>query len=201
MDPYVDKHGRNLHSIKPITFEKWIKCQIINAHMGAGKSHASIKFIKADAEAHPGVVRRILFVTCRIQQGNTLYGTLTKEEIMAILYSSVKGSLAQYDITICQVESLVRLQSSRKWDIVIVDEIRSILGQLTSDKTNKANMAMNNHLIRVFMRNADAVLLMDAHCEYDHMVKEFGRPFPATRAAHASLRLQSYGSQDVHNIG
>ena len=67
---------------------------------------------------------------------------MTKEDIMAILYSSVKGSPSQYDIFICQEESLVRLQSSRKWDVVIVDEIRSILGQLTSDKTNKANMAI-----------------------------------------------------------
>ena len=59
----------------------------------------------------------------------------------------------------------MRLQNSKKWDLVIVDEIRSILGQLTSDK-NKANMSMNNQLIRVFMRNADAVLLIsnDDYC-------------------------------------
>ena len=49
MEPYVDKYKRNLHSIKPIVFEGGVKCQIINAHMGAGKSHASLKFIKADA--------------------------------------------------------------------------------------------------------------------------------------------------------
>ena len=50
---------------------------------------------------------------------------------------------------VCQVESLVRLQGCKKWDLVIIDEI---LSQCCSDHTNKANLGVNNMMFRTFMK-------------------------------------------------
>ena len=162
------------YSINPIVYEPGVKCVIVNAGMGSGKSRRAVEMILADQLAHPGVKRRILFVCARIQQGFSLMALLQK--MGAKLYSDkdVQGSLLiPEDFVVCQVESQVRLQNSKKWDLVIVDEIRSVLGQCTADMTNKQNLGINNMMFRTFMKHADKTLLMDAHCEFDHMVKDF----------------------------
>ena len=39
--------------------------------------------------------------------------------------------------------------------------------------TNKQNLGINNMMFRTLMKHADKTLLVDAHCEFDHMVKDF----------------------------
>ena len=51
MTDFENKQKQTSYSINPIVFEGGVKCQMILAHMGAGKSHASIDFIKSDAAA------------------------------------------------------------------------------------------------------------------------------------------------------
>ncbi|MFN9942083.1 MAG: hypothetical protein ACK56I_21680, partial [bacterium] len=49
--------------------------------------------------------------------------------------------------------------------------VHSILNQLTAGVTNKQNLPTNNKLFRAFLQNAEKVLFMDAHLEFDGMVK------------------------------
>ena len=137
----MNNYTAGKYSIHQISFESGVKCVIVNSGMGSGKSRAAVDMIKADRAAHPGVERRYLFVCARVQQGFSLMSEL--QELGAKLYSSedLKGEkLVEENFVVCQVESLVRLQNCKKWDIVVVDEIRSVLGQCTSDITNKQGL-------------------------------------------------------------
>ena len=69
----------------------------------------------------------------------------------AKLYSDVEGSLASVDFLICQAESLCRLQGCKPFDIIIVDEERSVGAQFTVADTNKSNLTVNNKFLRLFM--------------------------------------------------
>ena len=128
-------------SIKPIVFEKVIICIAVASHMGSGKSHASVELIKADRAAHPGQARRILIISARIQQAHTSMALY--KEFGSKLYSDTEN-LNSANFVICQYESQYRFYDAQKWDLVIVDEIRSVLNQGTSTKTNKQNLKMNS---------------------------------------------------------
>ena len=135
--------------------------------MSSGKSHATTDLIEADRAAHPGKTRRIVVISARIQQAHTSMALY--KEFGSKLYSDTVNA----NFFICQYESQYRFYGSQKWDMVIVDEIRSVLNQGTSTKTNKQNLKMNNDCIRMFMKNAEKTVLLDAHLEYDSMVKDF----------------------------
>ena len=170
-DMRVNEKNPSLRSINEIIFETGVRCIAIAAHMGSGKSHAAVELVKADRLAHPGVKRRVLVLGCRIQQDHTAMALF--KDYGAKLYSDIEGSLSDVDFLVCQVESVCRLQFCRKWDLIIVDEVKSVLNQFTSAKTNKSNLKINNDFLRIFMAGAGKVLLMDAHLEFDGMVKDF----------------------------
>ena len=92
---------------------------------------------------------------------------------MKALGSKLYSDTVNANFFICQCTSQYRFNAAKKWDLVIVDEIRSVLNQGTSTKTNKQNLKMNNDCIRLFMKNAEKTVLLDAHLEYDSMVKDF----------------------------
>jgi hypothetical protein len=51
--------------------------------------------------------------------------------------------------------------------------VKSVLSQFTVAKTHKSNLKINNDMIRLFITHAEKVLFMDAHLEFDGMVKAF----------------------------
>ena len=171
MFPYI-RNGVEMRSINPIIFQDGVRCIAIASHMGSGKSKASLKMLKADQLQHPGEKRRYLFISARIQQAHTYMALLKK--MGAKLYSDVEGSLASVDFLICQAESLCRLQGCKPFDIIIIDEERSVGAQFTVANTNKSNLTVNNKFLRLFMAQPQCkTLLMDAHLEVDGMVKDF----------------------------
>ena len=96
------------------------------------------------------------------------------KEMGAKLYSDVEGGLASVDFLIRQAESLCRLQGCKPFDIIIVDEERSVGAQFTVANTNKSNLTVNNKFLRLLMAQSQCkTLLMDAHLEVDGMVKDF----------------------------
>ena len=155
MFPYFNEQtGAEMRSINPIIFGEGVRCIAIASHMGSGKSKASLDMLKADQLQHPGEKRRYLFISARIQQAHTYMALLKK--MGAKLYSDVEGSLASVDFLICQAESLCRLQGCKPFDIIIIDEERSVGAQFTVANTNKSNLTVNNKFLRLFMGQASA---------------------------------------------
>ena len=168
-----DEPGVTCYSIHPIKFDPGVKCVMINAHCGAGKSHASNDWI-ADADAESlrlGTPRlRMIFISARIQQGHTILSLTEKHGFK--LYSDV-DDLTNCDRIVIQFESLCRLQNCKPWDRVIVDEVRGVMSQTVSVHTNRHNLQINNTLLAAFIKNSRETLFMDAHIEFDPMVKDF----------------------------
>ena len=135
---------------------------------------AAKELIKELRAAKPDGRLRILIITARVQQAFSSMANV--EELGGRIYSDEKlkgGLLVEEDFMVTQFESLIKFQHCKKWDLVIVDEIKSIASQATADQTNKQNLAMNNVLFRAFLQNADRTLLMDAHCNFDGQVRDF----------------------------
>jgi hypothetical protein len=135
--------------------------------MGLGKSTAAKALIVTQQP------KRVLVITARRQQAHTALGQLSS--LAFVHYNKVPPgtSLASVNRLIVQYESLHRLQeddaSFRPYDLVLIDEVRSVAGQIGSP-TNKGFLRTNASIAKALLRNTRS-LLMDADLEVDEMVK------------------------------
>jgi hypothetical protein len=179
-------------AVNPIKFQIGVSILIIKAQMNAGKTTAVIKYIN---EHNP---KRILFVTARIQQMISTHSVLgcaatTEEEedlyakqLAVRIQSAICGApvvryddprykknLHLQDRMIDQFESLHRLSGAEPFDLVVVDEVRSVLQQSVSKNTNKTMLRANNEIFRWLVTSAAKVIALDAHIEVDRMVLDY----------------------------
>lgn len=108
------------------------KTIILKSHLGTGKTVSISNII------HNGEYKRILIVSPRKSYTHAQHGSLT--EFTSYL-DHFYGDLSHISHLIIQVESLHRIGNGfQKYDLVILDEIESILNQLHSVKTNASNL-------------------------------------------------------------
>ncbi len=145
-------------------------CLCVCASMGSGKTTFISKYLlhhKFDSFA---------FITCRISLANSLFDTFTKvnqegdtyfEGVKIYNDSGVYGRDGQihHKKLIIQYESLYKL--SRSFDVIIIDEFRSLLNCVVSTTTNRSNLRNNFNLLCQLLYNAKKVLVMDADLFFD----------------------------------
>lgn len=148
--------------------EKWVleyertaftKLLAVKANMGLGKTTAANKL----AQKYRARNKRVLIVTSRISLSHTLHGAYT-----GFTHYSARNYNA--DQLIIQYESLHHLIGQQPYDLVILDETRSLCASMTSIKTNRCNLRTNAKLLRLFMQQSEFPVCMDADLEIDPAV-------------------------------
>ena len=170
-NPADPDKGRQMHDI---VYESRVKLIAILAEMGLGKSHTSRPFIRSLIDKITVGKRkpRILFLTVRRQQAQTILGYFAALGFQ--LYSGIEGPLGGVDLLVLQYESMHRLMADgmlQKYDLVVLDEIRGICGQICAT-TNGNNLTMNAKIFMAVLKNTRKCLMMDADLEFDGMVPD-----------------------------
>lgn len=118
-------------------------------------------------DRHLVPLRRILIITCRITFSVTMKGLYPSFEHYHETSSAPWGA----DHAIRQYESLHRLYDNRNplrlYDLIILDEFRSILDCMCCAKTNKQNFRRNADMLKLLLQGARQVLISDADLNYD----------------------------------
>jgi hypothetical protein len=115
---YNDKYVKKFVSANTI---------LIKAQMACGKTFQLAKYLKKLLSKCKTL--SILLITHRINQAVDVFNRFA--EIGFSIYNELPGIIKQ-DRVICELESLKRIDTMKKYDIVVVDEIESILSQLDS---------------------------------------------------------------------
>ena len=153
-----------------------IKTLCIKANMGTGKTEA-IKLV-----CNTGKFNRILWVTPRITLTENIYGKF--KEYNFISYLDINGSLFLYDKIICQVDSLERLMGSnkmsfKKYDLVIIDEIESVLYHFSSPHLEQKNKSARTifELLQNICKMSTKILCLDAdyNIRSSQFIEHFGQ--------------------------
>ena len=117
----------NIYSCNHMKDYELVDTLVVKAQMKLGKTKTLHKFVKDNFD-NKSTIR---FITFRQTFSNHIYSLFNDFE----LYSNIKGSISshKYKRVIIQVESLYRLQFEETViDLLILDEVESILSQLSS---------------------------------------------------------------------
>lgn len=180
MQSRLDEFGKQQYNINPIISET--QCTIISSGMFTGKTFAADALLSKDMgglspqlekilnnKEFMGQFKNVLICTVRVQHGHS---TMASFKTHGFSLYSEHSDLSDKNGVVGQFESIHKLAYSKRWDLVICDEVHSLGAQMVSYKTNKGNLQVNNRLLKFFMQNAK-VLLMDADIEVDGLVKDF----------------------------
>ena len=163
-----------------VRFEAGIDTILLKSHLGTGKTVCIAGLI---GNGPNGPYRRILIVSPRKSYTHAQHGALP---VFTSYLESFHSDLAHKDRLIIQVESLHRIGSGfAPYDLVILDEIESILNQLHSIKTNAGNLITNHEVIALAVQTAGHVIMADA--------------FLSDRTFHFSEQLRGSGVQYIEN--
>ena len=126
----------------------------IKSHLGSGKTTIIKKFIKNNPN-----IKKILYFAPRILFARDIYNDLKEYDFK--LYSKMKKT--DYDNTeriVIQLESLWKIRK-QNFDLIIVDEVESVLKQLTSKITNK-NIVETYKNFQYLINNCKTIITADA---------------------------------------
>ncbi len=127
---------------------------LLKSHLGTGKS----TIIKHLIKKHK--FESILVISPRVMFGNSIYSEFLEVEYRFKFYKEIKKEdRIKHDFMVCQLESLTTLKD--KYQLVILDEIESILNQFHSSTmtTNIDKISLKFHSI---LTNAKFVVSADA---------------------------------------
>ncbi|KAI8820026.1 uncharacterized protein EV422DRAFT_507176 [Fimicolochytrium jonesii] len=149
-DSFRRQRGRDHRSSFPFT-----------GPMGSGKTEAVVAFIK-----RYGIGKRVLWLAPRITLSANTEQRLEEAGISFINYTKITveqkrvGALDQRPYVICSIQSLHYL--SKPFDIVIGDEIKTILNTFGGGANMHYNLNTNWVAFNSVIDNAAKVILMDA---------------------------------------
>ena len=137
-----------------VRFTEGVDTIIIKSHLGTGKTVAISDIISGLGS------NRILIISPRKSYTYSQQGSLPD---FTSYLDKPFGDLAHVSRLIIQVESLHRIGAGfKKYDLVILDEIESILNQLHSVKTNAGNLICNHEVLGLAVSTASNVIAADA---------------------------------------
>lgn len=144
--------------VRPYTLEFGRQVLLCIAGMGKGKTYQAKKLIEDMASS------RILYVVPRRSLAKAIHGLLDGFQHYADGVDS--------DKLVIEYESLHRLAngSCKAFDLVVIDEIRSICTAMTTLTTNKYQIQHNCTILRTLATNAAITVCMDADAEVDPAV-------------------------------
>ena len=146
---------------------------LVDSHLGTGKTTQMKKIVKANSD------KRILLISARRTFTASMFADWGEENGF-VNYLDVKGCLADHKKVFVQVESLWRLlpveatqvteallhKSSTggvpPFDIVLMDEVESILAQCSPSSTHQDNYLKNMKVFSQVVRSAGRLIAMDA---------------------------------------
>ena len=167
-DVLVTEH-QALDRVLPFKLDAFRKVLCVKAGMSMGKTYQTRKLI---AKLDP---KRILCISTRISLSRSQEGVLSGLGFQHYSEGTCGNRL------IMQYESLHKLEGSEPFDLVIMDECRSLCDNMTSVFTNEANLRINATLLKLFAQAATRVLCLDADLEVDgavrHLTEALFRPF------------------------
>ena len=143
---------------------KRIRCVIERSGMETGKTLEMVKYI----EQHNAELPRIIVISTRITLASSLFARL--EHLGFKHYKQIAAwDIDKADRLIIQWESLHKLRPHLGFDLVVCDEIESLMGNMICATTNKSNLGDNIRTfeqIHVLPSNASCgeppkILLMD----------------------------------------
>jgi len=132
---------------------------LIKSHLGTGKTVWITNLIRT------GNYKRILIVSPRKSYTYAQHGIFLGDTTLPSMesYLELRGDLSGTNRLIVQVESLHRIGTGfQPYDLVILDEVESILNQLHSIKTNGGNLITNHEVLGLTVHTAQRVILSDA---------------------------------------
>jgi hypothetical protein len=135
---------------------------VVKAGLGKGKTTATVKHINSnDYDC-------IVILTPRRSYAKTTLSRINDEVILKdglkfVLYSDIKGSI-NHKYIIIQVESLNRFayDFENKKTLLVMDEVESLMYQMTSHKTHAGNHLQNLEMFERLIKESSKVLFMDA---------------------------------------
>ena len=127
---------------------------LVKSGMGTGKTTKATEYLE---RTNP---KRVLIISPRIQFTQTLKALFEKFEFVCYNDEGVVN-IAKHDRIIVQYESLYKLHGVEPFDLVMIDELHSVLTNVYSS-TNKGNSFCNSNLFEVFIKSAKVFLGCDA---------------------------------------
>ncbi len=126
----------------------------IKSHLGSGKTTIIKQFIKNNPS-----IKKILYFAPRILFARDIFNDLQDYDFK--LYNKLKKhEYTTTDRIIIQLESLWKI-GNQQFDLIVIDEIESVLKQLTSKITNK-NIVKTYETFNYIINNCKTIITADA---------------------------------------
>ena len=173
--PEVDYKLHTSDYVLPSVLDCPQKVCCIAAGYGRGKTTATISYLRDLQDKAPLILDRPLRILCVTPKCSLGYGLYKK-------YSDELGDMSHYmdsnltrneDKVIVQYESLHHYNKAEPYDIIVLDELRELVGSMTSIPTNGDNLNTNLKLLELFMKSAQKVIVTDDDLESDGAVAAY----------------------------
>lgn len=171
------------------------RCYCIQAGMSLGKTHQIVKYLSRFLAANPRA--RVLIVSTRIAFGISQkssyadfhvshyadrqhYGRAVKDLQGHVIPNR---SVWSADRLIVQYESLHNLKGQDKFDIVILDEARSLMSNMCCPATNPGpRLRQNANTLRWLLKSSTMAFCMDADLAFDGALPNYLKSlFPSSQ--------------------
>ena len=132
-----------------------VRTLAVKSHLGTGKT-TRCKEACTPSPFNPHA-EKILIVSAR----QSFTSQIASELKQFVDYRNIKGEIHE-DKVIVQVQSLHRCVASEPRDLLLLDEVESILANLTPNKTHRGKYMDNMSAFERLVRNAKRVIVLDA---------------------------------------
>jgi len=154
----VVEHGTEVEWVQAYIFEG-IRCLLVKAGMGMGKTKQTTDAIEKYN------FKRICAISTRVAFSRSLQSAFKRLHFVHYADGDLKA-----DRIIIQYESLWRLENTNPFDMIIVDEVRSVCDNMVCEQTNKVHLRTNAGVLKAICRASTITLGLDADLESDAVV-------------------------------
>jgi hypothetical protein len=132
-----------------------VRTLAVKSHLGTGKTRRCIE--ACTPSPWNAGAEKVLVLSCR----QTFTTHICAELKGFIDYRTIKGATIEQDKVVCQVQSLWKCKDMEPRDLLLVDEVESILANLTPNKTHKKYLE-TVAAFEMLMKTAKRVIVLDA---------------------------------------
>lgn len=160
-----------IEKIIPEHFRTPHRVVIFNIGMGGGKTTTTIQYLKKKEAMTKNWLditeKTFLAIGCRIALSNNTYQRMKNEGIDVFYYKNAFSKTRKQQLNSAQklmisTESLHYLDEAQTYrDVVVIDEVETVLNSLISD-THKENIDRNYNILVKLVKQAKKVILLDA---------------------------------------
>ena len=158
-DGFIERKKEKFVQVRDINKDKIV---VVKAGLGKGKTTATVNHINGyDYDCIIILTPRRSYAQTTISRVNNQISLPDDEKF--VLYSDIKGAINKKYLVV-QVESLHRFihEFEGKDTLVILDEVESLLYQMTSHKTHGHNHIQNLDMFENLLNQSTKILCMDA---------------------------------------